>query len=238
LDCKEPGCQVFKQAAPRSVDHLCPECRSHFQALQGLLGRFGVDFELEPALVRGLDYYTRTVFEIVYGGLGAQSAVCGGGRYDGLIEAIGGPPTPAVGYGMGLERVLLTLERESMHLPGDAGPDVFLATAGGADQEVQFRALELLYELRQSGLAAEMDPLGRGLRQQFRQADRLGARLVLTVGPQELETGQVRAKDMSDGSEADVPFSGLGSWVRGYVSGQRQSAVAGAGAPKAREGTP
>ncbi|MDP2873657.1 MAG: histidine--tRNA ligase [Bacillota bacterium] len=222
LDCKNPRCQPLKDAAPRSVNYLCPECQSHFRALEGLLDRFGIEHHIDLTLVRGLDYYTRTVFELIYHGLGAQGAVCGGGRYDGLIEAIGGPPTPGVGYGMGLERVLLTLEREGMHPPSTRGTDIAVLSAAGEEHpELRLQTLDLVYAMRWAGLAAETDYAGRGLRQQMRWADRIGARLVTVVGSEEIASGQVKVKDMAGGTETQVPLAELVARVSEMVRGPR-----------------
>jgi histidyl-tRNA synthetase len=223
LDCKEARCQPHKAAAPRSVDHLCADCQTHFQTLEGLLDRSGIEHHIDPALVRGLDYYTRTVFEVIYQGLGAQGTVCGGGRYDGLIEAVGGSPTPGVGYGMGLERVLLMLEKEGIGLPPARGTDVALLSAGGeGQQELRSRAVDLVYEMRWAGIAAQTDLAGRNLRQQFRWADRIGARYVVVIGPDELASGIVKVKEMAGGSEAEIELAGLvakmSEMVRGYRS--------------------
>lgn len=215
LDCKEDRCQPHKAAAPRAVDHLCPACSDHFSRLQALLERFGVAYELDPTLVRGLDYYTRTIFEIVYSGLGSQGTVCGGGRYDGLIEAVGGPPVAGVGFGMGLERVLLTLEKENRPLPAARGTEVFLAAAGSPDDYgLRDSIQDLLYELRWAGIAAEADLMGRSLRQQLRYADRRGAKLVVVIGPDELRDGAVRIKEMASGTEVAAEIAHLSDAVR------------------------
>lgn len=222
LDCKDPRCQPHKAAAPRAVDHLCPACRAHLRALEGLLDRFGIEHRTDPALVRGLDYYTRTVFELIYQGLGAQGTVCGGGRYDGLIEAVGGEPTPGVGYGMGLERVLLTLEREGIGLPSGRGTDVAVLSAGGAEQaELTSRVLDLVYAMRWAGIAAETGYTGRSLRQQLRWADRIGARFVIVIGPEELASGQVRVREMAVGSQVEIPLGELVARVGDMARGAR-----------------
>lgn len=222
LDCKDERCQPHKAAAPRSIGHLCADCQAHFSTLEGLLDRFGIEHHIDPALVRGLDYYTRTVFEIIYQGLGAQGTVCGGGRYDGLIEAVGGSPTPGVGYGMGLERVLLMLEREGIGISPGRGTDVVVLSAGGEEQtELRLRALDLVYEMRWAGLAAQTDIAGRSLRQQFRWADRIGARFVVVLGPDELASGMVKVKEMAGGSEVEVGLTGLVTKVDEMARGSR-----------------
>jgi histidyl-tRNA synthetase len=219
LDCKEEQCQPHKLTAPSSIEHLCPDCAAHFERLQELLRQFGIRYELDPTLVRGLDYYTRTIFEIMYSGLGSQGTVCGGGRYDGLMEAIGGPAMPGVGYGMGLERVLLTLEKEGRSLPSARGIEIFLAAAGApGDRVLADRVQELLYSLRWAGVAAEADSMGRSLRQQLRYADRRGAKLVAVVGADELASGTVQIKDMASGREVGAELADLPAKVRAMLA--------------------
>ncbi len=221
LDCKEEGCQPLKQAAPSSIAHLCPDCATHFSRLRSLLERFGLDYTLDPTLVRGLDYYTRTIFEIIYQGLGAQGTVCGGGRYDGLIEAVGGPSVAGVGYGIGLERVLLTLEKENIALPPARGTEMFLAVAGsgaGGGDALADRVQDLLYDLRRAGIAADTDVLGRSLRQQMRYADRRGAKLVVVIGPDELASGQVKVKKMASGEEVSTTLADLAAVAKSLLA--------------------
>lgn len=214
LDCKEDACQPLKLDAPKPLDHLCGECAAHFAELQRLLDQFDIEHTVDSSLVRGLDYYTRTVFELIYRGLGAQAAVCGGGRYDDLIEAVGGPPTAGVGFGMGLERVLLTLESEGRKLPGPRVPDVFFAAVATEENgRVRGTLLELLYRCRWSGLAAEADMLGRSLRQQLRHADRLNARYVAVIGPEEVSSRTLRAKEMASGAETEVRLDDVVTWL-------------------------
>lgn len=219
LDCKEEQCQPHKLAAPSSVDHLCPDCADHFRRLQELLEQFGIRYELDPTLVRGLDYYTRTIFEIVYDGLGAQGTVCGGGRYDGLLETVGGPALPGVGYGMGLERVLLTLEKENRPLPQARGIELFLAAAGSPDDhDLSGQIQKLLYALRWAGIAAEADVMGRSLRQQLRYADRRGAKLVAVIGTDELANGSVQIKEMASGREVGAGLEDLATVVKAILA--------------------
>jgi histidyl-tRNA synthetase len=222
LDCKEERCQPHKDAAPVSYEHLCAACDEHLAGLRSMLARFGLEHTLDSTLVRGLDYYTRTVFEITYPGLGAQATVCGGGRYDGLVEAMGGPPMPGVGFGLGLERLLLAIERENRSLPAPPRADVFLAMVATsarepADAGAQ-RILDLLYTLRSAGIAAEADMMGRSLRQQLRYADRVGARLVAVIGPDELASGEVKLRDMQSGAEAPAHLGRLADAVRAALA--------------------
>lgn len=217
LDCKEEVCQPHKDAAPASYEHLCSACDDHFAAVQAQLRRAGIAFQLDAKLVRGLDYYTRTVFEIIYGGLGAQSTVCGGGRYDGLIEAAGGPAVAGVGFGMGMERLLLTLEGEGIKLPVREATELFIAAAATDNPDVRSRVWDLVYALRADGISAETDVLSRSLRQQMRYADRRGARLVAVIGPDELESGELKLKVMSTGQESAATIDQLSEQVRGLL---------------------
>lgn len=226
LDCKEERCRPHRLAAPASYQHLCSECAQHLAALQGLLHRLGVDHALDPGLVRGLDYYSRTVFEIVYPGLGAQATVCGGGRYDGMIEALGGPPLAGVGFGLGLERLLLAVEKEGRLPPAPPRAWVFLAAAtADPDPDSAGRHLDLLYGLRAAGIAAESGLGGRSLRQQLRGADRMGARLVAVIGPEELASGEVRLRDLRSGQEVGARLDGLVQAVQTLQAAQAAQAA-------------
>ncbi len=199
LDCKAPSCQSLKQEAPRIIDHLCDDCKEHFERLRGYLKTAGINFTVNPLMVRGLDYYTRTTFEVTSSDLGAQNAVAAGGRYDGLVREFGGPDTPAVGFALGMERLVTLLsEREGFHPPG---LDVFFAILGNAPRE---RAFRLVKRLRSSGLSVEMDFLGSSLKSQMRRADKSGARYALILGEDELERGVVKYKRLSDGSQGEV----------------------------------
>lgn len=170
LDCKEDACRRVTKNAPEFSGFLCAECREHFELVKGCLERAGARYELNSNLVRGLDYYTKTVFEITWSGLGAQTALCGGGRYDGLVEECGGPPTPGVGFAMGLERLFLALDQAGIELPGKEAPDVFVAALTREDNATAF---ELLTWLRRAGISAEKDYLSRSLRAQLKHANRL-----------------------------------------------------------------
>ena len=196
LDCKSPVCQAIAKDAPRVIDYLCAGCAAHFEALKGLLTAMGIPYAVDPGIVRGLDYYTRTVFEFVSGQLGAQSTVCGGGRYDGLIQSIGGAEVPACGFGCGIERLLMITEA-SGRLPDEpAGPDIFLAAAS---DDCFPRAIALLHGLRKAGLRAEMDVMRRSLKAQMKYADRLCARFCCVIGGDEVASGRGTFKNMTGG---------------------------------------
>lgn len=193
LDCKPD--REAALGAPHAADHLCAACRDHLDGLCALLQVAGVPFEIDHLLVRGFDYYTRTVFEFVHGGIGSQAALGGGGRYDGLVEALGGPATPAAGFGLGMERLLLALRQEGRAADPDAPCELFVAGPTAA-------ALRLTMAARRAGLRADFDPLGRSLKAQFRYADRLGARIVAVLP--EADHGAVTLRDMVAKTQRDV----------------------------------
>jgi histidyl-tRNA synthetase len=200
LDCKRKACREATRSAPRSVDHLCGPCRTHFERVQEGLGALGVTFAIEPRLVRGLDYYTRTTFEFQASALdAAQNGIGGGGRYDGLAELLGGPPTPGIGFGSGIERILLTCDAEGVFAepPVALGAFVVDVTGGGA-------ARDLTAELRRSGISSDRAYDDRSMKSQFRQADRSGAELALVVGPDELAARKVKLQSLRDTTEAEL----------------------------------
>ncbi|MEN3009427.1 MAG: histidine--tRNA ligase [Candidatus Bipolaricaulaceae bacterium] len=202
LDCKEPQCQGAIAAAPKSLDYLCSSCRAHFEELLSLLGDLGLAYTLDPRLVRGIDYYTRTVFELCSRELGAQDALLGGGRYDDLVEVLGGPPTPGVGFAGGMERLVLVL---SQRQPLDAAApdlDAYVVPIGA---EARRKALELLAQLRRRGVAADLDYMGRSLRKAMSVAARR-ARYALLLGPDELAQGCLTLKDLRTGQSSSLPL--------------------------------
>lgn len=203
LDCKADADKPFMPAAPKITDCLCDECKDHFHKVQEYLTQAGVEFELDPRLVRGLDYYTKTAFEIKYSPLGAQSAIAGGGRYDGLIEEIGGKPTPAVGFASGLERVLLALEKQELLPEMTKTADAFVVALG---ESASGPAFKLLTKLRQAGLKANMDYAGRSMKAQMKQANKAKARFALIIGEDEVKESCVMLKDMEKSEQQKVSF--------------------------------
>lgn len=201
LDCKEQRCKEIAADAPVILDYLCEECETHMQELKTCLDRMGVEYGIDPFIVRGLDYYTKTVFEIISTHIGSQGTVCGGGRYDGLVEAIGGPSMPGVGFGMGMERLLLVAENQGVVIPAPAPYDAYIA---GLGEEARLQAYVLAYELRRAGLKVECDHIGRSVKAQFKYADKLGARFVAVIGEDELREGAVKLKEMETGAEHNV----------------------------------
>ncbi|WP_082464570.1 histidine--tRNA ligase [Dethiosulfatarculus sandiegensis] len=200
LDCKVEGCKEQAEGAPVILDHICDECAEHFSQVRKGLDSAGVSYQLDPRMVRGLDYYVRTTFEVVTGDLGAQNAVAGGGRYDGLIEVLGGPPQGGIGFAAGLERLAL-LAPEPAERPG---PALFVAALGEKPREEAFK---LVQNLRRKGIWAEMTSQDKSLKAQMRRAGKLDSAKVLILGENELEKGEAVLKNMQDGSQENLPFS-------------------------------
>lgn len=202
LDCKEEGCKKITENAPVITDYLCKDCSDHFNELKSYLGVAGLAYTVNPHIVRGLDYYTKTVFEFVTDSLGSQGTVCGGGRYDGLIADIGGNECPGVGFGMGIERVLMLMEAEGVKIPDEEKIKVFIASCGEAANK---KAFKICYELRKKGVSAETDHMQRSFKAQFKYADKAGAKYVIAIGDNELESGKVNVKNMADGTSFEIP---------------------------------
>ena len=206
LDCKEEKCREIVKAAPSITDFLCDDCRAHFEQLQGILERQGVPFVVDASVVRGLDYYTRTVFEFVSEDIGAQGTVCGGGRYDGLVEEVGGKSTPAVGFGLGLERLLLVLQNTGRLDAPRERADVYLAPLG---ERAAGEVPAIAAGLRRAGVSADYDMMGRGVKAQMKYADKSGARFVVVIGDNELESGTAVLKNMDTGEERSVALGDI-----------------------------
>ncbi len=211
LDCKNAACQKLAAAAPKSYEELCPECAGHFEKLKKYLSLLNLPFEINHRLVRGLDYYTRTVFEIQPETEGAQSTIGGGGRYDGLIEELGGKPTPAIGFATGLERIILNLKRQNTAIPLLPDPEVFVACLGEAAREA---ALKLTAELRKAGVGVIQATGEKSLKAQMRQANSLKVHYCLVIGEEEVKTGVVQIKDMISSKQETVGIGQVGEKVR------------------------
>lgn len=201
LDCKNENCQLVIKDAPLMIDHLGDECRTHFSALQALLDAMNISYKVNPWIVRGLDYYTRTVFEFISGEIGAQGTVCGGGRYNGLIEECGGAPTPAVGFGAGIERLLLTIAASKGPQSYEKTIDIYVGTIGAS---AVLKAAELVHTLRKNNISAEMDLLGRSVKAQMKYANKIGARYSVILGDNELAQNNCNIKNMMDGEVQSV----------------------------------
>lgn len=201
LDCKSPICSEIAKGAPVILDYLCQECSDHFTLLQSYLKNLNIDFTINPKIVRGLDYYTKTVFEFVTTEIGAQGTVCGGGRYDGLIEQLGGAPTPAMGFGMGLERLILTMEKQGCAFQEPTSCDLYLAPM---DPESVAPAMQLAQSLREMGYRAEYDLMNRGLKAQMKFANKIGAKFVIVLGENERTTKEAKIKWMETGEQFSI----------------------------------
>ncbi|MBQ7923915.1 MAG: histidine--tRNA ligase [Clostridia bacterium] len=212
LDCKEENCKKINAAAPKMLDYLCEECSAHFASLKTHLNNAGVEYEIDSRIVRGLDYYTRTVFEFVSTSIGAQGTVCAGGRYDGLIEELGGNPTPAVGFAAGIERLLIVMEQSGVQIPNDDTPTVYIA---GMDTACREKAFALATTLRGAGIKAEIDHMERSVKAQFKYADKIGAKYVAVIGGNELAEGKANVKEMATGNSESVAFSDMVAYFSG-----------------------
>jgi histidyl-tRNA synthetase len=215
LDCKVDECQPILDKAPRILDYLCEECAEHFSSLREYLELLDRRYVLNHRLVRGLDYYTKTVFEVWASGIGAQSALCGGGRYDGLAELLGGPETPGVGVAVGLERIIIMMKELGVIPPAPPRPNIFLAYLGQAPRK---KCLELTAELRQADVGVYF-AMGRerGLRSQLREADKREVRYTVILGENELDSGKAAVRDMKSGDQVDVDLNLLVTWLRERV---------------------
>ncbi len=209
FDCKKEECQAQLEGAPVVLDYLCEDCRRHFEQVKDMLDTLRLPYGVNPRMVRGLDYYTRTAFEVVAGDLGAQNAVCGGGRYDGLAEEIGGPSVPGIGFAIGVERLVMLLPEEKNY---SRYPDVFLAALGN---EAQRRGFTLAQELRDAGVWVEIDYEGKSLKSQMRKADRLKAPCVVILGEEELKKNRAVLRDMATKDQQEVPFEEILRKVKG-----------------------
>lgn len=206
LDCKEEGCKKFTSGAPALIENLCEDCNSHFKGLMDGLNNLGIDYKVDKNIVRGLDYYTKTVFEFVSDNIGAQGTVCGGGRYDGLIEACGGNPTPGIGFAIGMERLLLAMESQGIEIAKPEGIDVFIATIGDKAQKY---AEKMVYDLRKEGLSAEKDLMGKSLKAQMKYADKMGAKHCVVLGDDEIDTDKAVLKNMETGDQKEISLDTL-----------------------------
>ena len=201
LDCKSAEDQAIAKDAPEILDYLCDDCKQHFEKLKEYLTDMNIAFNVNPRIVRGLDYYTRTVFEFITTEIGAQGTVCGGGRYDGLIEQLGGAKTPALGFGMGLERLLLVMQKQDCDFMQDKTCDLYIATMG---ENAVKKALSMATALRDEGFFVEYDLVERGLKPQMKYADKIGAKFVIVLGDNEIESGNAKLKNMATGEQTDI----------------------------------
>ncbi len=211
LDCKSPVCQEISQGAPTTMDCLCDECREHFEKVKRYLDLAGIQYEIDERLVRGLDYYTKTAFEITVPAIGSQSAICGGGRYDGLIAELGGEPIPGVGFALGMERIFTALQTQGIELSLPQETDVFVSYLGDEAEEAAF---QLLYRLRAAGLRAEKDCMGRSLKAQMKYANKFNAAYTVILGGEELARGAVQLRDMRNSTQQEVALDRIMEYIQ------------------------
>ena len=201
LDCKSPVCSDIAKDAPKVTDYLCDECDDHFKKTQQYLDAMNIPYEVNPSIVRGLDYYTKTVFEFVSTEIGAQGTVCGGGRYDGLVEEIGGNHTPALGFAMGMERLLMLMEAQGIEFPAEDKCDLYIASMG---ENATLKASQIASDVRDNGMHAQFDIVGRSVKAQMKYANKIGAAYTVVLGDSEIEAGVAKVKNMADGSETEM----------------------------------
>lgn len=206
LDCKNESCRMVAEDAPKTIDNLCGECEAHMNKLRSCLSGANIPYEVDPHIVRGLDYYTRTVFEFIAGGIGAQSTVCGGGRYDGLVSELGGPSLPAVGFAMGISRLILAMEQSGVLDTSAQFPELYIASMG---ENAQLRGLAMVSQLRRKGIYAECDIVSRSLKAQMKYADKIGAKYTLIIGDSELEAGRAQLKNMTDSTQTEIELDSV-----------------------------
>jgi len=217
LDCKSERCAELSKAAPTTVDCLCDDCRTHFEQVQQYMDDLGVAYVLDNRLVRGLDYYTHTAFEIMASDIGAQSSIGAGGRYNGLIEAVGGNPAPGIGFALGLERIILSLDKRGYIPDLKPIPEVFLTATGETASREGFK---LLASLRAAGISADMDYQGRSLKAQMKYAGKIGARYVIIIGDAELQQDRIVLRDMSAGEQQEVALPDVVTAVTRGLGGE------------------
>ncbi len=216
LDCKSPVCSAIAQKAPRTVDHLCPACAEHFETLKKTLEGMGIEYEVDTGIVRGLDYYTRTVFEFIAPVIGAQSTLLGGGRYDGLMKQLGGPELPGIGFAMGITRLILAMKESGFELDCDDKPDIYIAPMG---ENASYTAASICEKLRRMGARADTDLCGRSLKAQMKFADKTGARYTLIIGESEIESGRAQLKCMGDSTQSEVSLADVDA-LYGIICGK------------------
>ena len=215
LDCKSPVCKEIAQNAPKITDYLCEDCDNHFKKVQQYLTAADVKFTVNPSIVRGLDYYTNTVFEFISDSIGAQSTVCGGGRYNGLMEELGGNPLASLGFAIGLERLLMVMDAEGVEIPKPESDMLYVAALGDG---AQIKAFELVRAVRETGLGAQFDIVGRGLKAQMKYANKIGAKFSIVLGDNEIENGKAILKNMENGTQTEVCISDTNEFLENLLA--------------------
>lgn len=222
LDCKSPICKEICEGAPAIIDYICDDCSKHFESVKKYLDAMNISYVVNPRIVRGLDYYTRTVFEFVSNQIGAQGTVCGGGRYDGLVEELGGPHTPSLGFAMGTGRLLMLLEAQGIELPKPDACEIYIAPMG---ENATVEAMRLVSELRSNGISAQTDVAGRSLKAQMKYADKIGARYTMVLGDNEIEQGKANLKNMDNGEITEAELENLGEDFMEFIIRKQTEAL-------------
>lgn len=224
LDCKSPECGKIAADAPKVLDYICEDCSKHFETVKAHLEAMNIPYTVNPTIVRGLDYYTRTVFEFVSNQIGAQGTVCGGGRYDGLAVELGGADTPSLGFALGIERLMLLMNAQQTPLPEDERVDLYIASMGDS---ANLAAARLSASLREEGISVQYDIVGRSVKAQMKFANKLNARYTVVIGDSELESGKVTLKDMDDGDNTEIALDGFEDAFQSLLIQKAVSAAAG-----------
>ena len=222
LDCKSPVCSEIAKDAPAIIDYICEDCSKHFESVKKYLDKMNIAYSVNPRIVRGLDYYTRTVFEFVSTDIGAQGTVCGGGRYDGLVEELGGPHVPSLGFGLGTGRLLMLLEAQGIELPKPSGCDIYIAPMG---ENASYEAAAIVADLRAGGISAQTDVAGRSLKAQMKYADKIGAKYTMVLGDDEIESGKAKIKNMDSGEATETELADLAENFMEFLLRQETSAL-------------
>jgi len=222
LDCKSPICKEIAEGAPAIIDYICEDCSNHFESVKKYLDKMNIEYTVNPRIVRGLDYYTRTVFEFVSTDIGAQGTVCGGGRYDGLIEELGGPHVPSLGFGLGTGRLLMLLEAQGIELPKPSGCDIYIAPMG---ENASYEAAAIVADLRAGGISAQTDVVGRSLKAQMKFADKIGAKYTMVLGDDEIASGKAKIKNMDSGEATETELDGIADNFMEFMLRQETAAL-------------
>lgn len=222
LDCKSPICKEIAEGAPAIIDYICEDCSNHFESVKKYLDKMNIEYTVNPRIVRGLDYYTRTVFEFVSTDIGAQGTVCGGGRYDGLIEELGGPHVPSLGFGLGTGRLLMLLEAQGIELPKPSGCDIYVAPMG---ENASYEAAAIVADLRAGGISAQTDVVGRSLKAQMKFADKIGAKYTMVLGDDEIASGKAKIKNMDSGEATEMQLADIAENFMEFMVRQETAAL-------------
>lgn len=222
LDCKSPICKEIAKDAPAILDYICDDCSAHFESVKKYLDKMNIEYVINPRIVRGLDYYTRTVFEFVSTEIGAQGTVCGGGRYDGLLEELGGPHTPSLGFAMGTGRLLMVMQAQGIEIPAPPTCDIYVAPMG---ENASFEAAAIVADLRASGISAQTDVVGRSLKAQMKYADKIGAKYTMVLGDDELNSKKAKLKNMATGETTEAELDGFADSFMEFIIKEETAAL-------------